>query len=87
MIEHQGKLWSDEDLLLHFDLDEYEHLTLIGTIDYIRKLRRMADEESDTCQYDPQGYTSARVARLRQYANRVEEWMEVKLGWREPRVG
>ena len=57
-------------------------VTLIETIDFIRELRKVADDEWEVHgNYDPQGHTERICDAFRDKADHLEQAMESRIGW------
>jgi len=81
MTPSQRKRYEEWSYKIPFGIKQ-DPVTLIETIDYIKCLRDLADEEDSSNDYDPHGYTEAGVAVFRAKADEVEADMEKRLGWR-----
>lgn len=80
MTDEQETLYQESKFLL----SGYgrEPTTLIQTIDYIRELRKVADEQRAGDSYDPVGDTRALYDAFNAKADEVETDMEKRIGWR-----
>ena len=57
-------------------------VTLIETIDFIRELRKVADDQWEVHgNYDPEGHTERICDAFRDKANQLEQEMESRIGW------
>jgi hypothetical protein len=81
MTKEQQEAFDDWSFKIPFEINK-DPTTLIETIDYIKCLRRLADEEASGMNYDPHGYTEEGVAAFRAKADELEAAMEERLGWR-----
>lgn len=76
--EERARILDEHGYLLRTE----EPSTLLGYVDRIRELRRVAEEERAAVTYDPMGHAEEQHRDLLALADDYEREMHERIGWR-----